>query len=113
MSSQRKPPAFRLLAVSAMVLALGAASAGAAAGTRAVAMHGPNGDGGSDCGAADPATPATAPAATAATASDSKASKPPAKAPATRIKPFVPVRGGEDTGTQAPRWHSFLPGMFR
>ncbi len=113
MSSQRKPPAFRLLALSAMVLALGAASAGAAAGTRSVALHGPNGDGGGDCDAADAASPATAPATTAATASDSKASKPPAKAPATRIKPFVPVRGGDDTGTHAPRWHSFLPGMFR
>ena len=54
------------------------------------------------------------PAVTAAQAADSKAAKPAKKAPVTRIKQIVPARsGGDDNSTHAPRWHSFLPGMFR
>ncbi|HST45743.1 MAG TPA: hypothetical protein VLK29_11035 [Luteimonas sp.] len=31
---------------------------------------------------------------------------------AVRPKPAV-TRGGDGSGVRAPRWHSFLPGMFR
>jgi len=96
------------LTLLSVLLALGTLSAAAAATTREVALHGPNGDGGGECDTAD------APATTAVVAADSKAAKPPKKAPpATRIKPIVPVRSGGDDGVHAPRWHSFLPGMFR
>ena len=111
MTAKRKPNTQRLLSLSlpTLVLALGLVSAGAAAATRDVALHGPNGDGGSDCGGTD-----AVPAVAAPVAADAKATKPAKKPPATRIKPIVPVRGGgDDTSTHAPRWHSFLPGMFR
>jgi hypothetical protein len=95
-----------------LCLAWMVASAAAAAGTRDVRLHGPNGDGGGECNAAADAEIAAP--ATAAEAADSKATKPARKAPATKIKPIVPVvRGGDDPGLHAPRWHSFLPGMFR
>jgi hypothetical protein len=99
--------------LAALCLSCAMASAAVAAGTRDMPLHGPNGDGGSNeaCAATDAApTPATA-----AQAADAKATKPPAKAPpATRIKAIVPVRsGGDDSSLHAPRWHSFLPGMFR
>jgi len=38
---------------------------------------------------------------------------PRAAAPATRVKKPASVRGGDNTRTHGPRWHSFLPGMFR
>jgi len=80
---------------------------GAAAGSHDVAMHGPNGNGGSDCDA-----PATA-------ASEAASAKPVTPAPAVkrsnRVKPVVTVRSGDgdDSSGHTPRWHSFLPGMFR
>lgn len=67
-------------------------------------MHGPNGDGGSCQDAAAPAAAATPAKAVAATASSH----------ADKIKPVITVRGGGDDGvSHTPRWHSFLPGMFR
>lgn len=75
---------------------------GAAAGE--VALHGPNGNGG-DCD--HPAAPAP-----------EAASPKPVPAPAVKrstIKPVVSVRSGDsdDSTGHTPRWHSFLPGMFR
>lgn len=112
MTAKRKPihPATLpkgMLSLCLLMLALGVASV-ASATTRDVAMHGPNGDGGGDCDTTEAATPATARAAT-----DTRATKPAKRAPATRIKPIVPVRGGDDDAGHGPRWHSFLPGMFR
>lgn len=70
---------------------------------RDVRMHGANGDGG-DCPAA-----AAAPNATAGTA---KHAMPVVNRGKTRAPTFF--RGGdEEIGTHTPRWHSFLPGMFR
>lgn len=67
---------------------------------RDVQMHGANGDGGSEpC-----PDPATAPATTKRVA------------PASHGKAKVPasLRGDSiDGGSRTPRWHSFLPGMFR
>ena len=68
---------------------------------RDVQMHGANGDGGSEA-----CPDQTAPAAT------------PRRAPVTRTdkaKTPASLRGGDsaDAGVRAPRWHSFLPGMFR
>jgi len=77
-------------------------SLSAFADARDVRMHGANGDGGSDaCPVA--ATPAPAPAKQTSTATlHAKAKTPPL------------FRGGDDdSGPHAPRWHSFLPGMFR
>ncbi|HVR81578.1 MAG TPA: hypothetical protein VHF02_05805 [Luteimonas sp.] len=79
-----------------MLLLCGASSIAIA---RDVQMHGANGDGGSE------ACPETIPA--------------PAKrvAPAVshgKVKAPASLRGGsDDVGSHAPRWHSFLPGMFR
>jgi len=36
-----------------------------------------------------------------------------AVAPAKQVKPPTTVRGGDSARTHGPRWHSFLPGMFR
>lgn len=96
-----------MLSLCLLMLALGVASV-ASATTRDVAMHGPNGDGGGDCNTTEATTPATAREAT-----DTSATKPAKRAPATRIKPIVPVRGGDVDAGHGPRWHSFLPGMFR
>ena len=69
---------------------------------REVQLHSPNGDGGTE---ACPDTPTQRP--------------PAAKhaAPPTHVKAKLPVsvRGGDsdDAGPRMPRWHSFLPGMFR
>ena len=74
---------------------------------RDIRMHGPNGDGGGSC--SDEASAPLAslvPAAKAAPVALPRAGKP--KAP-TALR-----SGGDDsTGMHAPRWHSFLPGMFR
>ena len=82
-----------LLCASAMVSA------------RDVRMHGPNGDGGA---CSDPPT-----------ASGTSGVAPPARAGNTAIshvKAKTPplYRGSDDdVGPHMPRWHSFLPGMFR
>jgi len=79
----------------------------AGANARDIRMHGPNGDGGGSC-ADESATPLAdlAPVAKAAPATLPRSGKP--KAP-TALR-----SGGDDsTGMHAPRWHSFLPGMFR
>lgn len=76
-------------------------SVSAFAHARDVRMHGPNGDGGAEASVAPtpPAAPARQPATTT---SHGKAKTPPL------------FRGGDDdAGPHAPRWHSFLPGMFR
>ena len=74
---------------------------------RDIRMHGPNGDGGGSC-----SDESSAPLASLVPAT--KASP----APAPHLgKPKAPTAlrsGGDDsTGMHAPRWHSFLPGMFR
>jgi hypothetical protein len=82
-----------LLCTSAMVSA------------RDVRMHGANGDGGA-CGepASAPSAPMTTPAKPAAVAATSHA----------KVKTPPLFRGGDDDVTpHMPRWHSFLPGMFR
>ena len=103
MTDPRKPSGYRYLPLCLLLL-----SVGALAEVRDVRMHGPNGDGG-DCteaeavDAGDTASPAAKPATAAA-------AKP---AGAARIKPVVTVRGNDAGSSHAPRWHSFLPGMFR
>ena len=72
---------------------------------RDVRMHGANGDGGAcaepTSAPSAPITPAAKPAAVSATG-HAKAKTPPL------------FRGGDDDSTpHMPRWHSFLPGMFR
>ena len=108
MNALRHAPALLALCL------LSSAAAAAGAGAREPRMHGPGGDGG-ECTQADAGTvPDAAPAATTTTAKPgaTPAVKPPA---ATHIKPAITVRGGSDDGSSvhAPRWHSFLPGMFR
>ena len=79
-------------------------SLSAFADARDVRMHGANGDGGAEAEACTvPAASAPTPAQhTRATTSHGKAKTPPL------------FRGGDDdAGPHAPRWHSFLPGMFR
>jgi hypothetical protein len=75
------------------------------ASARDVRLHGANGDGGA-CPEAAPAS--VTPATTAAK---------PTPTPLSRGKAKTPVlfRGGgdDDIGPHTPRWHSFLPGMFR
>lgn len=71
---------------------------------REVRMHGANGDGGA------------CPEATAAAAVTTTSATRHAPSAVNRGKTKVPTffRGGdEDTGSHTPRWHSFLPGMFR
>ena len=78
-----------LLSLSAMVHA------------RDVRMHGANGDGGA-CDTPVPVVP---------TPSAKRSPLPPAHA---KAKAPTLFRGSdEDAGPHAPRWHSFLPGMFR
>jgi hypothetical protein len=72
---------------------------------RDVRMHGANGDG----GACPDATPAPAVPATTATTKPGTTTSARGKA-----KAPIPFRGGDDDiGPHTPRWHSFLPGMFR
>lgn len=108
MTAPRKLQGYRYLPLCLLML-----SACALAETRDVRLHGPNGDGGACTEAgidadAD-ADPAAARAATGAT-KPTTAAKP---AGAARIKPVTTVRGSDDGSVHAPRWHSFLPGMFR
>ena len=75
-----------------------------AASARDVRMHGPNGDGGTcpDAVAAPSIIPITPATRHAPVMNHGKA-----KAPS-------PFRGSDDDGVpRMPRWHSFLPGMFR
>jgi len=83
----------------------------ASAAAREPRMHGPGGDGG-DC-----ATTETGNVPDIATQAkpDPVAAAKPAAAPR-QVKPVVNVRGGgsdDPASVHAPRWHSFLPGMFR
>lgn len=103
MTVPRKLQGLRYLPLCLLLL-----SAGALAEVRDVRMHGPNGDGG-DCSEADAATPADDPAPAGAKPA-ATAAKP---AGAARIKPVMTVRGSDAGSSHAPRWHSFLPGMFR
>jgi hypothetical protein len=79
----------------------------AGAHARDIPLHGPNGDGGSCSDEANAPLAAQTPAAKAAPAA------------ASRNKSRTPTTlrssggGGDDSGLHAPRWHSFLPGMFR
>lgn len=68
---------------------------------RDVRMHGANGDGGSDA-CNQPAPTASAGKRTAPAGRGNKA-----KAPA------APQGGSDADAGRTPRWHSFLPGMFR
>jgi len=89
-----------------IVICLILLTASSMASARDMRMHGPNGDGG-DCpeaatsgAAAAPAAATTKPAPTAI--AHTKAKTPPL------------FRGGDDDAMpHMPRWHSFLPGMFR
>lgn len=79
------------------------------AAAREVRLQGPNGDGGT--------CPEAAAAAAAAAGADT-GSTPPARRPAGthagKAKATPMVRGNGDAEAAArPRWHSFLPGMFR
>ena len=93
------------------------AASAAAAGNREPRLHGPGGDGGA-CTDTDASAAPGVPAATAAKPATAATAKP--SATTTHIKPVVTVRGGSGSGggddgtsVHAPRWHSFLPGMFR
>jgi hypothetical protein len=99
MSAPRNTQGSRYLLLCLLLL-----SASSMAGAREVRLHGPNGDG----GCPDTATPATAAAAPPKDAT-------PSTTHADKIKPLNNVSGGgDDNGfSHAPRWDSFLPGMFR
>jgi hypothetical protein len=98
-----------------LALCLLFAASAAAAGNREPRLHGPGGDGGA-CTEVDAGGASEAAAVTATKPAAVAPAKPAATVPA-RIKPVVTVRGGggdDSTGSvHAPRWHSFLPGMFR
>lgn len=101
--NQAPRPILRTPMLALLPLCLAFAGA-ATAGSVEVALHGPNGNGG-DCDR--PAAPAP-----------EAASPKPVPAPAAKrstLKPVVSVRGGDgdDSTGHTPRWHSFLPGMFR
>ncbi len=76
-----------------------------AAVTRDVRMHGPNGEGSGSCPDVTTTPAVTAPAKTSSTTTTHGA----------KAKPVIGVHGntGDDGSSHAPRWHSFLPGMFR
>ena len=93
----------RLPTLALLPLCLAFAGA-AAAGSHEVALHGPNGNGG-DCDGVAATTPPES-------ASPKPVPAPPVKRE-THIKPVVTVREGDGAGSHTPRWHSFLPGMFR
>ena len=94
--------------MSRFVLCLLLACLSAAASAREARMLDANGDGGGTC-----------PEMTAAMEeAQSRAKTRPAQAaPAQRTKAVKPVASGGGDGdagrVQRPRWHSFLPGMFR
>jgi hypothetical protein len=88
------------------VLCLLLLSVSSIASARDVRLHGANGDG----GACPDATPAPAAPATTTAAK-------PAPTTVGRGKTKAPILfragGDDDVGPHTPRWHSFLPGMFR
>lgn len=99
MSATRRAEGFRLLFC---VLLLGASSVAMA---RDVRLQGANGDGGGDC-----------PASAANPEIEPDVARPASKAvssPARKAKSAPSVRGNDSGTVRAPRWHSFLPGMFR
>ncbi len=55
----------------------------------------------------------TCPSAEAEANDDAKPDATRAATPGKRVKQPATVRGGDNTRTHGPRWHSFLPGMFR
>ncbi len=55
----------------------------------------------------------TCPSAEAEAQDGAKPVSPRAATPAKRPNQPSTVRGGDNTRTHGPRWHSFLPGMFR
>jgi hypothetical protein len=71
---------------------------------RDVRMHGANGDGGA---CAEPASATPGPATSAARPATTASSH------ATVTPPRVFRGGDDDSAPHMPRWHSFLPGMFR
>lgn len=99
MSVTRRAEGFRLLCC---LLLLGASSVAMA---RDVRLQGANGDGGGGCRAS---------AADAGVEPDipPPASKP-VSAPARKANSAPSLRGNDSDTVRAPRWHSFLPGMFR
>ncbi|HWI23413.1 MAG TPA: hypothetical protein VNS59_00645 [Lysobacter sp.] len=77
----------------------------ATAAPRDIRMQGANGDGGR--------CPEVAAAAAEANATSGKA-HPASPAPRTKVAKPASARGESETPRiSAPRWHSFLPGMFR
>ena len=106
MTAPRNLHRYRLLSLCLLL-----ASAGAFAEARDVRMHGPN-SGGGECVEADPALDEDVVPGVDAAATATQATTP---AGSTRITPVIGVRGGDASGSSAhsPRWHSFLPGMFR
>lgn len=72
------------------------------ASARDVRMHGPNGDGGALADGPAIATPPPSPTKRDATTTHAKVKTPP-----------LFRSGDDDSGSRTPRWHSFLPGMFR
>lgn len=79
-------------------------SLSAFADARDVRMHGPNGDGGAgaDCPVA------------ASTPAPVNVQRPVTSPMHGKVKTPPLFRGGDDDASpHAPRWHSFLPGMFR
>ena len=106
MTASRNLHRYRLLSLCLLL-----ASAGAFAEARDVRMQGPN-SGGGECVEADPDIDPDVVPGVDATATAKQATQP---AGSTRIKPVIGVRGGDAAsgGAHSPRWHSFLPGMFR
>ena len=106
MTAPRNPLRYRLLPLCLLL-----ASAGAFAEAREVRLQGPN-SGGGECveSDADPGHDVVP-----GIGEDAEKTPPPKPAGAsTRIKPVIGVRGSDGGGgAHSPRWHSFLPGMFR
>ena len=55
----------------------------------------------------------TCPSAEVDAINDAKPATPRVAAPANRVQKPTSLRGGDSQRTHGPRWHSFLPGMFR
>jgi hypothetical protein len=90
------------LHMGVLLLLLGMSSLAIA---RDVRMHGAN-SGGGECPEA--AAAAAAPAKADTVSKPTSATTTPDKARAS-----TSFRGSDDAGTRTPRWHRFLPGMFR
>ena len=90
---RRSRTARLLLAASLFALSVGASA-------RDVRMHGPNGEGGS-CPDVTEETDAPAPAPKRTQAGTRQKAK------------SAPMMRSAGDSTTRPRWHSFLPGMFR